>query len=486
MLDSLKNLSEGIAIFIRNYLIDNGSFKYRSFYGESFSFLLLEQTKFNNLELTSILLNEYDKKNKEGVDFHFEFNNYAFLNILKLTENDEIKKRLYPLRFRNTECTNWTLLRLNTKIQLGVDLENSISRAKSKISKFQLSSGLILDDKGVKSFQYHCFSMAMIAEIYESTKEVFFLKSFNLGVDFIRNFILPNGKTLYIGRGQEQSFGYGALIYILSLYYKYNNDGSVISELNLIIEYLLKFKLEEGNFPLVMNDLSKELDIDDVDLNKSEFAGWYQYNNYFDYLPFMGVFINKAVKVLNNLELKPKPSNLLKSYSDSNFKKIVNKKYISIISKSGGYWTNDLTIPLIFSNEKCITPIYGGDQFAYGLPNIKALPLPYFHRIGKSIRWFSYSRLIGNNLILLSPLGIMLRSFKHKDTEIRISTMVFSLFKANHHYFMLKRDADLLNLKSSKEIFDLEGDWVSPDGLLKGFYTKGFRQNLSLKLIDES
>ena len=123
--------------------------------------------------------------------------------------------------------------------------EKAKNTARNKIKRFQLGSGLILDDPGVKSFQYHCFSIAMIGEIYISTNDKIFLKSFSKGIDFILNFILPNGCTLYIGRGQEQSFGYGALIYILSLYFKFFNDTKTISYINIIFNYLQKFKIRK-------------------------------------------------------------------------------------------------------------------------------------------------------------------------------------------------------------------------------------------------
>ena len=47
----------------------------------------------------------------------------------------------------------------------------------------------VKDEKPVKSFQYHCFSSSMIAEIYSKTNDGYFLNSFLKSVDFIRKFI---------------------------------------------------------------------------------------------------------------------------------------------------------------------------------------------------------------------------------------------------------------------------------------------------------
>ena len=130
---------------------------------------------------------------------------------------------------------------------------------KNIINKYQLKSGFILDKNDDKSFQYHCFSMAMIAEIYEETRDIYFKNSFLKGVNFIRNFILASGETLYIGRGQNQSFGYGALIYILSLGYKYTDDKTLLGDLEKVSQFLIQFKQDDGSFPLIMNEVKSNI-----------------------------------------------------------------------------------------------------------------------------------------------------------------------------------------------------------------------------------
>ncbi len=478
----LKIISTRISIYIKDWLIQENSLKYRSFYGETFSLLLLKQTSILDSQAYSILLEEYDKKDKNANDFHFEFNNYAFINFLKLSEDKEIRERLLPLRFKNTQCTNWTLLRSNTRILCKEDTKLGVKEAKAKIGRFQLKNGLILDDKGVKSFQYHCFSMAMIAEIYMETRDAFFLKAFQNGVSFIRKFILPDGDTLYIGRGQEQSFGYGALIYILALYYKFFLDDSVLFEIKLVSSFLDKYRLVDGNYPLVMNKFQTS-EPKNVDLMDVSFSGWYSYNNYFDYLPFMGVFIHKAYDILKEYKnLKINYSLIQNNFQDNNFKKIVKKNYIAIISKPEGYWTNDLAIPLIFFKDKCITPIYGGDQYAPGLQNIKSLPLPFFEQIKKSIRWRSLSILIGGNILLVSPLGIMLRKFKYFEYEIFITTYVLSPFKVKQLFFYLPSMQNIVNFLCIQNSWPIKDVCVSPNGLIEGYYSKGYKQVLIIKL----
>lgn len=473
----LNKSSEEIAIFINNWLFENKSFKLRSFYGESFTLLLFHYHSINdNLE---ILYREYDKKDKTLENFHFEFNNYAFIECLRFFENDNIKSRLFPLKFKGTKCTNWTLLRSNCKLKVNKYDDEAINIAVKKIKRFQLKSGLILDDPGVKSFQYHCFSVAMIGEIYISTKDDFFLNSFREGVEFILNFILPSGCTLYVGRGQEQSFGYGALIYILSLHYNFYSDKRILFYIRIVFNYLQKFKSEKNAYPLVLNE-SKLSPIQDVNLNDIKFSGWYQYNNYFDYLPFLAVFLKKSSLILENLDFGDELVTPIQiSYFDNSFKKFKFKNYIAILSKPEGYWTNDLAIPLVYKNENLQTPLYGGDQYAEGIQNIRSLPLPFFENLNKSIRWRSISFLSKKSLIIINPLGIMFRFYKFNASNIIIKTYVLTIFKTIQPIFMLDGKDNIFIENAKSHQISLSN---SASGLLKGKYSKGFFQKIIVKL----
>ena len=165
-------------------------------------------------------------------------------------------------------------------------------------------------------------------------------------------------------------------------------------------------------------------------------------------------------------DLKINYSLIQNDFQDNNFKKIVKKKYIAIISKPDGYWTNDLAIPLVFFKDKCITPIYGGDQFAPGIQNIKSLPLPFFEQIKKSIRWRSKSILIGNTILLLSPLGIMLRKIKYFEYEISIATYVLSPFKVRQLFFYLPNMENVVKFLCKQNSWPIKDVCVSPNGVI--------------------
>jgi len=471
----IYSISKGIGFFIKRWIKKNHKFDSRTFYGESFSLAFLNELDMLESNIKKDLIFSYENIDKSDPEFHWEFNNYALFEYFNNSGDSKVVKFLYPLKFKNTECTNWTLLRSNVRLLAEQDIKLALKEAKYKLNKFQLDSGLILDEKNVKSFQYHCFSTAMIAELYIKTKEKKFLNSFLLGVKFIRKFILRNGEALYIGRGQKQSFGYGAIVYILSLAYKYSNDKTILGDLNKIIDFLKPNQKENGSYPLVINEIKQGIP-KIVDVNNPNYSGWYPYNNYFDYLPFMGFFLIKSYKILKDLDVNNIKYRKKRSYIDKNFVKVVKKRYEAVISKPGGYWTNDMPIPYLVSNGKTCTPCYGGEQFQKSLYSLKGIPLPFCKLFNKSIRWRSYSYLSENILWLVSPLGIMRREFIFKDKSIKIKTKVYSLFKFVNLYLFLnetKYDNNKLKINNmeikSKNQLTFEGYEYSTDGKLKLF-----------------
>ena len=477
-LTNLNTLQNSIAKYIKFYISSNNGFTSRSFYGETFALNLLYQNNSLDEKSKNILLQSFESIDKTNPEYHWEFNNYALLQYLKVSKDERVKKYLEPLIFKNTPCTNWTLLRSNARLMVKKDRELAIKEVREKINKYQLKSGLILDDPGVKSFQYHCFSMAMIAEIYEQINDEFFKNSFLKGVAFIRNFILSNGETLYIGRGQNQSFGYGALIYILSLAYKYIQDKTILGDIEKVYKFLIQYQREDGSFSLVINGVEKEIP-KVINPKDSNYPGWYPYNNYFDYLPFMGYFIAKATKVLKNCDTLKIEYAKSKNYQDENFIKIVKPKYEAVLSKPEGYWTNDMPIPFIIYKDKSITPMYGGEQFQKSLYSEEGIPLPYFMKFKYSIRWRAISLFKNDNLFILSPLGFMKRDFIFNDNEIIIKTKVFSLFRYKHIYLELE------NKKIFENNLEFEGYEYSASGKLKKYIDNSKISIVKIKIFDD-
>lgn len=424
--ERLSSLAHGIAGFISGYLQDRDDFGMRSFYGEAFSLALLQRTGLLTSDTEAKLLRAFDAKDRTHWQYHWEFNHYGMLEAGRLRA---------PLEFRNTPATNWTLLRANVRVRADEDGVRGSEEAEEKIERMQCESGLILDDRGVRSFQYHCFSAAMLFELHRETGRERFLQAFLAAVSFIRNFILPNGDALYVGRGQQQSFGYASLAYILAAAYSKTGDATILGDLQRVIAYVCSFVRADGSLPLVMRAGDEPLPHPDAPHRDQRYPGWYAYNNYFDYLPFAGVFLAKAAAVLNEAPAGRAVESEPKSYRDRDFLKIVSGTTIAVLGRTGGYWTNDLPVPYVYRGDRVRTSCYGGEQFGGGIYTTGGIPLP-ISRGGRSLRWRSWSCFLGNRLIVIAPLGVLIRRFSIHDGRVEIDNQLFSPFKLRDRYLL--------------------------------------------------
>jgi hypothetical protein len=95
--------------------------------------------------------------------------------------------------------------------------------------------------------------------------------------------MLMDGSMLWLGRGQEQIFGYGALIYALEYV---NRKIQPLPEKNLqqLQEHVLSFQRPDGSFPLVLRRREPEMAKSNFTLHP---PGWYGYNTIYDYQPFL-------------------------------------------------------------------------------------------------------------------------------------------------------------------------------------------------------
>lgn len=428
-------LAHGISQFLQGKVEEGGSFPGRTYYGETFALALFGLCGVEDKLQCARMLNFYAALDQSSCEFHWEFNNYALLTYRDLTGDSRINDLVFPLRMKGTPCTNWTLLRYVGECLAGGDRLQLARDACRLLGRRQLPSGLILDEKQVKSFQYHCFSAAMIYELFQLTGDVLLRARFLRAVSFVRRFILKNGEALYIGRGQNQSFGYGALAYILAAAHKLTHDETLLDQLGQVLGYLMNCRREDGDFPLVVGGCEQHIP-EVVSLSEPEFAGWYPYNNYYDYLPFLGFFLAKAAGVLSEDEVgSPRPY-LPADYRDSDYRIVCRDKYTAVIARPGGYWTNDLAIPYISGHER-LMPCYGGEQFQESLYDETMLGVPYFPRFHRSVRWRALSRFVKDSLLVASPLGCMLRSFRFDDNIIEIHTRVISVFPYQHMYAFL-------------------------------------------------
>lgn len=401
--------------------------KYRSFYGEAFALASLD--KVSKLEECQEYLVELfkNKKNLDD-DFHFEFINYALITSSKI--KDILIDEIYPLKFRGTKCTNWTLLR--ERVLFEEDPKRDLKEVLEKLNERQRPSGLVLDDPWDKSFQYHCFSISMIGEIFEITQNEKLLESFEKGIDFIIPFISPTGETTFIGRGQSQSFGYSSLLYSLVLAEKLL-QRNLTKEISLVLSLIESQISKYSDLPLVMNQNIENPYV--VDVNDPKYCGWYPYNNYIDYLCFSSYFITKASLLYSGAQYEL--SVVEKRLSDNDFI-VHDEKYFGVVSNVGGYWVNDLPIPYVQYKGESILPLYGGDQFHSELYKYGDVPIPENKIFNFSIRKNCDSTIVDNTLIVKSFLGNFKRNYAFKEDSICIENEFKFPFLFRTPYFFLK------------------------------------------------
>lgn len=421
-------LADGIALFLDQTLARQGTLPARSFYGESFAALLLGLTGNSYASAVERLGELYRKKDKEDPGFHWEFNKYAWCLLYRETGNEMAREFALPLRFRNTAVTNWTLLRSCTRLLARTETAEAIREAASVLRQFQSPSGLICDQPNVRSFQYHCFSAVMVAEIYTLSEDPFFLDRFRRAAEFSERFVLRTGDALYVGRGQQQSFGYGALVCLLAFAFLRFGESRYLAGLSRCLSFLEGFRRTDGSFPLVLNGTEAGYPTASS-VSDPRYPGWYAYNNYFDYLPFLGVFLRKAAAALKGVSAAESPAWLQDtSYRDHDFLVVRKARYDAVLARPGGgwkggdgYWTNDLPFPYIVSDGVRVTPSYGGEQFGSSLYTPAGIPLPAVVRGGRRRLLRDgrvWSFFVGDRLVVLSLRGALTRRFRFLEDGI--------------------------------------------------------------------
>lgn len=198
-------------------------------------------------------------------------------------------------REKGTRMFNWFLLRNVNKKLCGVF--GIVDAMKLRLSSYlyQDKEGLILDEFKTRSLQYHAFCLFMLAELLDIMPDKKWIKRWFLrGIEFSIDQILPDGTALYLGRGQEQIFGYGSLLYVLEYcHHKVKPlDEDILSR---VAQKVLSFQRPDGSYPLVLCHREPEPAFISFKLDKP--AGWYGYNTLYDYQPFLAYCLLKAARL---------------------------------------------------------------------------------------------------------------------------------------------------------------------------------------------
>ena len=261
-----------------------------------YAFTMLAALQYNSDYLENKLAQRaarfLSNQNSSTVNFPWEFIVYAVQNSRSLVNNTKVDLPFNKYNKKGTRMLNWYLLRqLNKSYFRQLNVAEIFLLRMAKIF-YTTKEGFVLDEQRTRSLQYHAFCLFILAELMDRYPEHEFIqKWFCNGIKYSLSTILDDGTALYIGRGQEQIFGYGALIYSLE---KYNKNYQAINSsiLDALQKRVLGFQRDDGSFPLVLRKRQPEQA--EVSFKKDKPPGWYGYNTLYDYQPFLAYCLLKT------------------------------------------------------------------------------------------------------------------------------------------------------------------------------------------------
>ncbi len=299
-------------------------------------------------------------------DSHGEFNAYALLGCRERLGSDRIAPLLRGVRFGHRHSANWMLLRAVCRVRNGSVTSALQAKLEARTALLRhMRFGFIADRPGVRSFAYHAFFGALLADLWRKTRWRWAGLAATRAARFISPFVLPNGDALYLGRGQEQVFGYGALLYLLEAAAQMTGEAALRAAAARAFGHLMSFQRPDGSFPLVLNG-----DEPPEPWAWESRPGWYSYNRYADYLPFLGCMLMKAAAPgMPRLEEDADA----RDARYPGFRIHVEERYTAVLARPGGASTNDLAFPYVCVDGVSLFPCYGSERAAPP----EAMPFPY-------------------------------------------------------------------------------------------------------------
>lgn len=228
--------------------------------------------------------------------YHWDFQNYAFLLTYKLLRHslppdvaEEWRRGLLSWRTNHdNKLTNWAAMRAWAHFERAKLFSKWADWAACwwnlrHVRRARHTDGCFDDNAGrSRPIQYHVFTVAILHRLYQ-LMPLDFLRAWVLaGVDYLLPFIDPDGDYNYIGRGQEQIFGYAVAIYALEAALRLRPERKYQDGSDRLLSFLLRHR-RDGHFPLVLNSRPDE-----------ERCGWYDYHHLTVYNAFLGVWLGLA------------------------------------------------------------------------------------------------------------------------------------------------------------------------------------------------
>jgi hypothetical protein len=283
-----REVAHGIADYLASRQRPDGAFPGPDHYGRAFAALLWSHFAGEyGVNAAAALRHLADHRPAD----HGEFNAYALLHY---PDRAAVADLLRRLRFGRRHSANWMLLRAACRARPGPWYSRTRARLEARAALLRYGrKALIHDRPGALSHSYHAFCGALLVDLGRDLDWPWARERAIRAARALQPEILPDGGALRVGRGAEQIFGYGALLYLLEAAAAPAGDTSLRASADRVFGFLTRFRRADGSFPLVLNaDEAPEPWLPDPSR-----PGWYDYNRYADYLPFLGVYLVKAGEV---------------------------------------------------------------------------------------------------------------------------------------------------------------------------------------------
>jgi hypothetical protein len=151
---------------------------------------------------------------------------------------------------------------------------------------------------------------------------------------------------------------------------------------------------KDGSLPLVLRDVPEGRP-ETFDLKDPNYAGWWSYNNYYDYLPFTGAMLRLAAETFGFCQFSQTPEKarpLRTRRLGSSIVKVERQTYTAVFTlPNRKLCAASLPVPYMEIAGNYPFPCYGGEQQSDSIYNERGVPLPIvLLQDGKNI---AFSRL---------------------------------------------------------------------------------------------
>jgi len=386
--NSISTSVDSIASFLAVSQKSDGNFPTKTYYGEAYAVSLWNsygEKYANEVHQSLDAISNWESLDgtlQKNERFIWEFVVHALTDPLIGPVDDP------DLIERWKECphmvTNYRLMRYISRLRTGRQSKRS-SVIKALWTTFHPPSsgkkwpddrsGFIKDRHQDYSIQYHAFSASLLFDIWRNASSKAILKRFIRAAEILRELQLPNGDIIFAGRGQRQTFGHASAIFVFSAAYSVTNEERYLTAAERSWSYMAEYQREDGSYPLVLNTNEPDFPTGKPDITKPGLFGWYEYNDFFDYLPFAGWMLRRSAMVLAN-----KPESIIKSpkhiLPTPQFDRVDCDNYSAVLSRPYAHRNNGLPLPRICFKNESVTPCGGGEQYTPSIYDSRAISLP--------------------------------------------------------------------------------------------------------------